>query len=65
MDFTFQREKCLGVQLGVDSECQSVDSECQSDTPTTESCTMTLWQSMNHYVDYTQSNQEPVDISLS
>ena len=39
-------EKCLGVKLGV-------DSECQSDTPTTEPCTMTLWQSMNHYVRYT------------
>ena len=48
----------IGVQLGV-------DSECQSDTPTTEPCTMTLWQSMNHYVGYTQSVQEPVNIPLS
>ena len=58
MDFTSQTEKCLGVQLGV-------DSECQSDTPTTQPCTMTLWQSMNHYVCYTQSVHEPVDIPLS
>ena len=58
MDFTSQREKCLGVQLGV-------DYECQSDTSTTEPCTITLWQSMNQYVGYTQSIQEPVDIPLS
>ena len=46
MDFNSQREKCLGVQLGV-------DYECQSDTPTTQPCTMTLMQSKNHYVGYT------------
>ena len=58
MDFTSWREKRLGVQLGV-------DSECQSDTSTTQPCTMTPWQSMNHYVGYTQSIQEAVDIPLS
>ena len=44
----------IGVQLGV-------ASECQSDTPTTQPCTMTSWQSMNHYVGYTQSIQVNVD----
>ena len=48
----------IGVQLGV-------VYECQSDTPTTQPCTMTLWQSMNQYVGYTQTIQEPVDNPLS
>ena len=48
----------IGVQLGV-------DYECQSDTPTTQPCTMTLWQRMNHYVGYTPSIQKPVDNPLS
>ena len=57
MDFTSQREKCLGVQLGL------MVSASQIYTPTTQPCTMTPWQSMNHYIGCTQSIQEPVDNS--
>ena len=40
-----------------------VDSECQSDTLTTQSCTMTLWQSIRdyatqviHFIDSSQTS---------
>jgi len=41
MHFTSWREECLGVQIGV-------DSECQSGTLTTEPFTMTPGQNMKH-----------------
>ena len=47
MHFTSWREKCLGVQLGV-------DSEFQSDTLTTEPRTMTPGQSMKHQAIHKQ-----------
>ena len=45
----------IGVQQGVASECQSDALPLSHDT-------MTPWQSMNHYIGYTQSIQVNVYI---